>query len=212
MIWRFMNGHQRYSEAAIMTSCTGWDRWRRVSTACRRDSGMAILLSITTQLLTTAALGQTWAIYEPSSLKDVMSLFMIARFIGPRKRSSSVNYSKRSASKRPGISTISLFDEERRGLPPLTAWAPIFAAVLIFPGFDRRHRLIASNSWVWPSFLFVVLEATKRVLAARSRGSVSLAYLIQPRDAVQLKWSIWWPWTGSAKTRRTYRKRLHECQ
>ena len=130
---------------------------------------MASLLSITTQLLTTAAVGQNWAIYAPSLLKEVMSLFMMARFMAPRKRSSAVNSANRSASKSPGKPTISFLDEEKRGLPSFTAKTPIFAAMLFLPGFDRRHRLIASSSCEWPSFLVAVLVATKRVLAARSR-------------------------------------------
>ena len=130
---------------------------------------MASLLSMTTQLLTTAAVDQNWAIYAPNLLKEVTSLFTMARFMGPRKRSSAVNSANRSASKSPGRRTISFLDEERRGLPPFTANTPIFAAIFFLSGFDRRQSLIASSSFEWPSFLVAVLVATKRVLSARSR-------------------------------------------
>ena len=52
-------------------------------------------------------------------------------------------------------------------------------------GFDRGHRLIASSNCVWPFFRDVVLVATKRFLAARSR--------------VRLRWRICSVWRfGSA--------------
>ena len=124
---------------------------------------MVSLLSMTTQLLTIAAVDQNWAIYAPSLVKEVTSLFTKARFMGPRKRSSAVSSVNSLASKSQGRPTISFLDEERRGLPPFTANTPIFAAMFFLPGFDRRQRLIASSSCEWPSFLVDVLVATKGV-------------------------------------------------
>ena len=151
-----------------IASCPRWDRCNLARMAFLRCSGIASLLSMITQLFTTAALVQNWAIYDPNLLNDVTFLLMMARFMGPRNLSSSVSSVWWSASNSPGKPTMSFRVLDRRGFPPLMSRTPSFAIACPSAGLDKRYILRASSSWACPAFRVFVRAATNLVFAARS--------------------------------------------
>ena len=104
---------------------TKYNPRRRIRIALRNCSGMASLLSIRTQLFTTAAFVQNWAMYAPSLLKDCTSLLTIADLIGPRNGSSPVSSPNRSTSNSPGNPTTFFLSCVTSGLWLLMALTPI---------------------------------------------------------------------------------------
>ena len=165
-IWPFKKGHHIYSDASIVAVCPGCDLWRRARIELLSCSGIASLLSIRTQLLSTAVFDQNWAMYTPSLLKDCTSLFMMAFHFAPSSWSSPLSSASRSTSNSLGRSTNFCISRVTRGLCPLIARIPNWTT-------DSCRAFLASCclrqlSWSWPG----CLECSVR---AQSQSDSSIA-------------------------------------
>ena len=136
-----------YSEASIIAACPGCERWSRVKMALRSCSGIANLLSIRTQVFTTAAFVQNWAMYDPSLLKDCTPLLVIAVLIGPRNGSSPVSSPSKSTSKSPGKSTTFFLSGVTNVSWLLMALTPNLIAPLCLACFVCLCLRHLSRSW-----------------------------------------------------------------
>ena len=131
---------------------------------------MANLLSIRTQLFTTAAFVQNWVIYAPSLLKDCTSLLMIAVLIGPRNGSSPVSSPSRSTSNNPGNPTTFFLSGVTSGLWLLMALTPILRISPCLACLVCRCLRHLLRNWVR-----ALCVGCPRVTTKRSRECLNLA-------------------------------------
>ena len=102
-----------------------------------------------TPLFTSAALVQNGAMYAPNLLKGLTYLLIMARFIDPRSRSSSVSSVKKTAPNKLGRPTMSFFVLGKKGLPLLIARTPHSSLVIYYQVDCMSKRVAKKSGWLF---------------------------------------------------------------